>query len=306
VEGLIPDEADVDTAILRQRNNRAPGIDGILVELFKANEAIKKEMYKLIVKIWKTEQIPQDWKYSILCPVYKNEGDKLSCQNYRGISLLCTGYNVFTTLLKNKLEIHAEQIIGAYQAGFRKGKSAIDQLFSVKLILQKFWEYKIDVHHIFVDFKQAYDKINRRKLYKIMLFFGIPLKLVRISKVTMEDSAFQVKIQSEPTTTRKGLKQGDGLAPLLCNIVLEYIIRKSNINTDGTLICKPIHDVNIMARTQRDLKNTYILLEQNAKKVGLRVSATKTKAVRQPSYNNPTEQNIIIGEQGTDAVQHFT
>jgi hypothetical protein len=42
----------------------------------------------------------------------------------------------------------------------------------------------------------------------------------------MEDSAFYIKIQTEltePTTTRNGLKQGDGLAPLLFNIVLEYV-----------------------------------------------------------------------------------
>jgi hypothetical protein len=78
-EKLIPDEADVDMAILRQRNNKAPGIDGIPVELLKANETIRKETHKLIVKIWRTEQIPMDWKYSIICPVYKNKGDKLSC-----------------------------------------------------------------------------------------------------------------------------------------------------------------------------------------------------------------------------------
>jgi hypothetical protein len=67
-------------------------------------------------------------------------------------------------------------------------------LFTVKLILEKFWEYIIDVHQIFVDFKQAYDKINREKLYKIMLyFFLIPEKLIRLTKVTTENSAFHVK-----------------------------------------------------------------------------------------------------------------
>jgi hypothetical protein len=65
-EGLIPDEADVDMAILRQRNNKAPGIDGIPLKLFKAHEVIKKDIYKFTVKIWRTEQIPQDWKYSNL------------------------------------------------------------------------------------------------------------------------------------------------------------------------------------------------------------------------------------------------
>jgi hypothetical protein len=56
-------------AVLRQRNNKAPGIDGIPVEVHKANETIRKKIYKLIVKIWRTEQIPTDWKYSIICPV---------------------------------------------------------------------------------------------------------------------------------------------------------------------------------------------------------------------------------------------
>jgi sorting nexin-29 len=177
-------------------------------------------------------------------------------------------------------------------------------LFTVKLILEKFWEHKIDVHQIFVDFKQAYDKINRGKLYKIMLYFGIPEKLIRLTKVSMEDSAFYVKLQTEltePTTTRNGLKQGGGLAPLLFNIVLEYVIRKSSINTDGTLIYKSIQiaayadDINIMAQTQQDLKNTYILLEQNTKKIGLQINTTKTKVLKQTRANNPMVQNITIG-----------
>jgi hypothetical protein len=88
------------------------------------------------------------------------------------MSLLCTGYKLFTTVLKNKLETYAEELIGAYQAGFRKGKSTIDQLFTVRLILEKFWEYKIDVHQMFVDFKQAYDKINRKIISNYVVFWN--------------------------------------------------------------------------------------------------------------------------------------
>jgi hypothetical protein len=65
-------------------------------------------------------------------------------------------------------------------------------------------------------------------------------------------------------------------------------------------------DVNIMARTQQDLKNTYILLEQNAKKIGLQINTTKTKVLTQTRANNPTVQNITIGVQKIDAVKHFT
>jgi hypothetical protein len=63
-----------------------------------------------------------------------------------------------------------------------------------------------------------------------------------------------------------------------------------------------------MARTRQDLKkkNIYILLEQNAKKVGLQINTTKTKVLTQTRANNPTVQNITIGEQKIDEVKHFT
>jgi sorting nexin-29 len=134
-----------------------------------------------------------------------------------------------------------------------------------------------------------------------MLYFGIPENLIGLTKV---DSAFYVKIQTEltePTTTRNGLKQGVGLVPLLFNIVLQYVIRKSNISTDGTLIYKSIQiaayadDVNTMVRTQQDFKNTYILLEKNAKMVSLQINTTKTNVLTQTRANNTAVQNITIG-----------
>jgi hypothetical protein len=62
--------------------------------------------------------------------------------------LLCTGYKILTTVLNNRLKKFTEHIIGEYQAGFRTGKSTIDQIFTV----------------IFVDFQKAFDSIRKDKL----------------------------------------------------------------------------------------------------------------------------------------------
>jgi sorting nexin-29 len=70
-----------------------------------------------------------DWTISIIVPIYKNRGDKLQCKNYRGISLLCTGYKILTTVINNRHKKYTEHIIGEYQAGFRTGKSTIDQIY---------------------------------------------------------------------------------------------------------------------------------------------------------------------------------
>jgi hypothetical protein len=41
-------------------------------------------------------------------------------------------YKLFTSILRDRLEPLAEKVIGEYQAGFGKGKSTIDQIFTVK------------------------------------------------------------------------------------------------------------------------------------------------------------------------------
>jgi sorting nexin-29 len=66
----------------------------------------------------KKERIPEECKLSIVCPVHR-KGDQLNCQNYRGVSFLCTAYRIVNTIVYNKLEPYAEKVIHEYQVGFR-------------------------------------------------------------------------------------------------------------------------------------------------------------------------------------------
>ena len=76
---------------------RSPGIDQIPAELIKAGgRTICLEIHKIITSIWKEEELPEEWKESIIVPIRK-KGDKTDCSNYRGISLLPTMYKVCPT-----------------------------------------------------------------------------------------------------------------------------------------------------------------------------------------------------------------
>ena len=46
-----------------------------------------KEIHKLIVLIWNKEELPQEWKGSIIVPIHK-KGDRMDCNNYRNFSLV--------------------------------------------------------------------------------------------------------------------------------------------------------------------------------------------------------------------------
>ncbi|KXJ78923.1 hypothetical protein RP20_CCG002939 [Aedes albopictus] len=47
-------------------------------------------LHQLVVKIWETEQLPEEWKEGIICPIHK-KGDKLMCENFRAITILSVG-----------------------------------------------------------------------------------------------------------------------------------------------------------------------------------------------------------------------
>ena len=130
-------------------------------------------IHKLIISIWNKGELPEEWKESIIVPVYK-KGDKTGCNNYRGISLLPTTYKILSNILLSRLIPYAEEVIGDHQCGFRRNRSTTDHIFCIRQILEKKWEYNEVAHHLFIDFNKACDSVRRGVLYNILIEFGVP------------------------------------------------------------------------------------------------------------------------------------
>jgi len=62
-------------AVEKVKNYKSPGVDQIPAELIKAgSRTICCEIHKLIIPIWNEEELPDEWKESIIVPIYKKGG----------------------------------------------------------------------------------------------------------------------------------------------------------------------------------------------------------------------------------------
>jgi len=138
-EPLVPEPSafEVVLTIEKLQRHRSPGIDYISAELIKAgSRTILCAIHKLINSVWHKEELPEEWKESIIVPVYK-KGDKTDCSNYRGISILSAMYEILSNILLSRLTAYAEEIIRNYQCGFRRNRSTTDHIFCIRQILEK-------------------------------------------------------------------------------------------------------------------------------------------------------------------------
>ena len=62
-------------------------------------------------------------------------------------------------ILLNRLQPQAEEIISEEQAGFRMGRSTTEQIFDLRVLMEKYQQHQQDLYHVFIDFKKAFDRV---------------------------------------------------------------------------------------------------------------------------------------------------
>jgi hypothetical protein len=134
------------------------GSDQIPTELIKAGgETLRSDIHKLINSIWNKEELPDQWRQSVIITVYK-KGDKTDCGNYRTISLLSTSYKILSNLVLSELSPHVRvhEIIVDCQCGFRRNKSTTDHIFLLHSSdTGEKWECHEIVNQLFIDFERS-------------------------------------------------------------------------------------------------------------------------------------------------------
>jgi sorting nexin-29 len=143
------------------KNRKTAGPDGLNSELIKyGGPVLSKRLLMLIRKCWRERSIPEEWGQARVKSILKiGKGD--NCSNYRGISLLNSGYKIYAKIITQRFKTISEAILLEEQNGFRISRSCIDNVFIIKQTIEKRREFNLETRMTFLDLEKAFHRVNR-------------------------------------------------------------------------------------------------------------------------------------------------
>ena len=168
----------------RQRLNKASGVDSIPVEVLKNDTAISY-LHILFNVCFRTGKIPTEWGKGIINPIPKsNSSDPRDPLSYRAITLASSLFKLYCADLNKRLTVWVEKNskLVDEQNGFRKDRNTIDQVISLANLIETRQKKRLPTFCAFIDFKKAFDFVDKNLLWKRLSETGIKGKMLNALK----------------------------------------------------------------------------------------------------------------------------
>ena len=295
---------EIVSGINSLKSGKAAGFDGIKPEFYQINNStLICIIHKIICQIFNSGVYPINWSKSMIIPLHK-KGDASDVKNYRGISLINIMSKIFSHILQSRLKAWCESndLIPEEQAGFRKDYSTIDNIFNLNAVVQKYiTKSKGRFYTLFVDFRVAFDSINRDKLWNVLQKDGCHGRMLNIIKSMYRNVMICIRVQQNDMTNCNnydhneikpsgfcitecfqsmcGVKQGCILSPLLFNLYIAELNEHFNktpirhvtllTNDTSTSMLYYADDLAIFADTVFEMQKKIDLLEDFCAEWGL-------------------------------------
>ena len=192
------------------------GHNGITAEVLKIGaDVLKVPLIYIVNTSIMNSEYPSYWKISKMIALYK-KGSRYEMKNYRPLSLLCVAGMILERVIAIQIEDYFESnnLLGAFQFGFRKYKSTITELLTLFDSLLEGKENRKEIMVILYDLSAAFDTVLLEKL-KVYGFDDSSLKWI---KSFLKDRTQYVQVaekKSEIKVTNIGTPQGSRLSPIL-------------------------------------------------------------------------------------------
>ena len=271
---------------------KAEGPDGVTNGMINnLPQVAKVKLLEIYNNVLISGCVPSDWRVGeVVLVLKKNPPTKI--ENYRPITLISCISKLMTKILASRISAAAESsnILGPEQQGFRKGRCCEDNIFIINSILSKVQEKKLIAHLMFLDLKEAYDRVDRPTLYSKLKQLNFPDRFISFLKDYYCDdfiTSSTAGTRTQKVYLSRGLRQGCNLSAILFIIYMSELgnrLRRAGVGiqlTQAILLSflKFADDIVLFTTLWSDMMVLVRILERWCVDFKMSISVSKTKVV---------------------------
>jgi len=273
-------ESEVKDALKRMKGGKAMGPDGIPIEVWKSfGDVAIIWLTKLFNLIFRSNMMPDEWRRSILVPIFKNKGDVQSCTNYRGIKLMSHTMKLWERIIEHRLR--GVTNVTENQFGFMPGRSTMEAIFLIRQLMERYREQKKDLHMVFIDLEKAYDKVPRNIMWWALQKHKVSTKYITLIKDMYDNVVTSVRTSDGDTNDfpiNIGLHQGSALSPYLFALVMDEVTRDIQGGIPWCMLFAD--DVVLVDESRTGVDQKLELWRRTLEAKGFRLSRSKTEYMK--------------------------
>jgi sorting nexin-29 len=291
---------EIEEAIKRLNNNRAPGKDGLSTELFKnASYSLVHHLAHLFKSIFENH-LPCNAICDGLLIALNKPKKSFTIDNTRPITLLNTVRKILSNIVLERIYPIIDKYVNINQSGFRRGRSTSDLVWSYKWLMAITTKYEQEFEIMGIDLSKAFDCINREMLLGELKTI-LPLSSYRIVRFLLSNTTLQAKLQNKlgkKFKTSIGTPQGDGLSPLLFIFYLEMALRYHQQQTNDLLgwniTTNYADDTDFLADNLIENSMQLVFLKDHLARFNLKLNQDKTDftILSKSNYNNTKTKKL--------------
>ena len=302
------------------------------------NEALKNAnakqlLHKFFNLCFSSGLNPTDWDKNDIKPIPKKDKDPRDPLQNRCITIMSCVAKIYSSILSRRLQSYLEKnkILAEEQNGFRASRSCIDHIFVLCTVLRNRKSLGLSTFLAFVDYKKAFDSVDRSLLLYKLSQIGVNGKFYSAISAMYLNPQSRVILNDHETDFFDcpiGVKQGDCISAILFAIFIndlaieiknsnigidlnEHLKNDENINNDIDIslflnILLYADDIVLLAKNEIDLQFLLFTVEKWCRKWRLEVNLSKTNIMHvRPNRKQQSKYMFLFNQRPVEYCKSY-